>query len=664
MIRRRLAPGALAALLVTVAFAAAGCSSSDERARDARVPATTASAADPPASGAPTATPTTTVEAPTPPVDPSAVLATADARCEATSGAFMVASPERPDAGRPLRIVAITPGAHPTGIVARAPDGSAHVLGATPRHGPPPSVAATIAAPGAGRWRLVAHRGDAVLACHEVEVAPERVRVDPIERSQGAWRATRAWSRAEEDLFATWVEALFDAPVDGELSVASLHAITQDPARNLLHDHLGLREDEPPPRGLRLDPDCADLPYFLRAYFAWKRALPFGFSRCSRGGQGQPPRCLERSGHTDLGDLEEPPRERVRRMEAFLRRRLKDTVHSGTGRTEANSDETDYYPIDLADQTLRPGTIYADPYGHILVIAKRVPPANGDAGLLFAVDGQPDGTVARKRFWRGNFLFAEGDPAFGSPGFKRHRPVRLRGGEVRGFTNAQIDASPEWGDFGTEQDDGDVTRFYDRMDEIISPDPLDPARALRAAVDALEEQLRARVKSVQNGEDHVARHRAAIDMPRGAAIFETTGDWENFSTPARDLRILVAIDVVRGVPGEVARRPHRFVLPPGTDAAAARRELEALLATELGRRAVSYTRSDGRPQRLTLAEVVARAEALEVAYNPNDCAEVRWGAPEGSDERASCTRRASSAQQRLMDRHRDWFRERRRPPRP
>ena len=35
-----------------------------------------------------------------------------------------------------------------------------------------------------------------------------------------------------------------------------------------------------------LRPDCADLPYFLRAYFAFKMGLPFGFSKCSRGGGG------------------------------------------------------------------------------------------------------------------------------------------------------------------------------------------------------------------------------------------------------------------------------------------------------------------------------------------------------------------------------------------
>ncbi len=44
-------------------------------------------------------------------------------------------------------------------------------------------------------------------------------------------------------------------------------------------------------------------------------------------------------------------------------------------------------------------------------------------------------------------------------------------------------------------------------------------------------------------------------MPDGAAIFETTGAWEDFATPSRDLRLLIAIDVVRGYPDRVARRP-------------------------------------------------------------------------------------------------------------
>ena len=40
-------------------------------------------------------------------------------------------------------------------------------------------------------------------------------------------------------------------------------------------------------------------------------------------------------------------------------------------------------------------------------------------------------------------------------------------------------------------------------------------------------------------------------MPDGPSIFETTGAWEDFATPARDLRLLIAMDVVRSFPDRV-----------------------------------------------------------------------------------------------------------------
>src|SRR5690606_9487517 len=49
-----------------------------------------------------------------------------------------------------------------------------------------------------------------------------------------------------------------------------------------------LREDS---INLYIRPDCADLPYFLRAYFAFKMGLPYGYAKCTRGGGGNPPRC-------------------------------------------------------------------------------------------------------------------------------------------------------------------------------------------------------------------------------------------------------------------------------------------------------------------------------------------------------------------------------------
>jgi hypothetical protein len=77
---------------------------------------------------------------------------------------------------------------------------------------------------------------------------------------------------------------------------------------------------------------------------------------------------------------------------------------------------------------------------------------------------------------------------------------------------------------------------------------------------------------------------------------------------------------------------------------------------------ITYTRSDGRPQTLAIRDVLDRREALEMAYNPNDCAEVRWGAPEASEEISGCRRRAPASQLEKMRVLRHWFHERRRPP--
>ena len=61
--------------------------------------------------------------------------------------------------------------------------------------------------------------------------------------------------------------------------------------------------------------------------------------------------------------------------------------------------------------------------------------------------------------------------------------------------------------------------------------------------------------------------------------------------------------------------------------------------------------------------MIDRAADLEMAYNPNDCVELRWGAPAKSEEASTCKRSAPSAQRAKMTKYRAWFSERRRPPR-
>jgi hypothetical protein len=297
------------------------------------------------------------------------------------------------------------------------------------------------------------------------------------------------------------------------------------------------------------------------------------------------------------------------------------------------------------------------------MIVRRVPQSDGAAGVILAVDGQPDGTVARKRFWRGNFLFAQ-DPALGSPGFKRFRPiVRDKNGSLRRLTNDEIAKNPQYGDISLDQSRLETEEFYDRMDDVMSPEPLEPLRAMKEAITALEEQVMVRVTSVENGRKFQNSGRGEANMPDGAAIFETIGAWEDFSTPSRDLRLLIAIDVVRGFPDRVARRLERYAMPKEKSNADVKAELQSVLASELPARKISYPRSDGSSWTLTLKDVADRAVDFEMAYNPNDCVELRWGALDKSDEASTCKRHAPSAQRAKMLKYRTWLHERRRPPR-
>jgi hypothetical protein len=171
--------------------------------------------------------------------------------------------------------------------------------------------------------------------------------------------------------------------------------------------------------------------------------------------------------------------------------------------------------------------------------------------------------------------------------------------------------------------------------------------------------VKTRVTSVENGRKYQEKKPGEILMPNGPSIFQTSGAWEDYSTPARDFRLLIAIDVVRGFPDRVVRRAARFTMPSGKSAESVKSELQGVLASELASRKIAYIRSDGSQWTLSLKDVLDRMAAFEMAYNPNDCAELRWAAAENSDEAATCKRRAPQAQKAKMSSdYRTWFRER------
>ena len=107
-------------------------------------------------------------------------------------------------------------------------------------------------------------------------------------------------------------------------------------------------------------------------------------------------------------------------------------------------------------------------------------------------------------------------------------------------------------------------------------------------------------------------------------------------------------DRVAPIGNAVFSRPERYAMPKDKSAAAVKAELDGVLASELAARKFIYTRSDGSQWTLALKDMIDRMTQLEMAYNVNDCVELRWGAPDKSEEAATCKRRAPSAQRVKM----------------
>ncbi|WP_298260411.1 hypothetical protein [Bradyrhizobium sp.] len=632
-------------------------------------------------------------------------ISPAAAASDACADVTVLPAPFSPWTGAALRVMVIAgkPLAGTLSLI--APDGSVAARSADRHEGPPFSWFAEVAHPAAGSWRATLEGTPAGCAPVSRDITVAARRPEPFRIPAGMiWPTRNNWNSTSEALFSAWIEKLFDAPPDEDLNWKVWYEVLRDPKRNFLSNYLGRNEDVTQ-TGLR--PDCADFVYFLRAYFAFKMGLPFGYSSCSRGGGGRPPRCgewfdvehpevtrpppppdqvaaaqaaeapppppppartsslLRLFGQSDapaeqpaaaLSAMPPPPKPQRPTNFAQYLRDVGDVVH--TGAVRAGDDRADFYTVPLTREALRPGTVYADPYGHVLMLVRRVPEVKGTPGVFLAVDAEPDGSITRKRFWRGNFLFVH-EPALGTPGFKHFRPIlRDKNGPLHRPSNAEINRNPQFADFSAEQSQMPAEDFYDRMDDVMSPEPLDPVRAMEDAIASLSEQIRTRVTAVENGRKFQIKQRGDTSMPEGASIFQASGAWEDFSTPARDLRLLIAIDVVRNFPARFARRADRYALPPGKSVTEVKNELQAALASELASRKVTYTRSDGSQWTLSVKDVVDRATDLEMAYNPNDCVELRWGAAENSDEASTCRRHAPRAQRTRMSNYRPWFRDR------
>ena len=211
------------------------------------------------------------------------------ATCPEVADLTILSSPMAPWKGAPLRIMVATEKPVEGTLSLTAPDGSVAATSPDRHGGEPYSWFAEVATPATGTWHATLASDGCAPVAREVVVSAQKPQ-SPQTPAGRIWQVRGSWNSTMELLFSAWIEKLFDAPPDQDLSWKAWHEVLKDQSRNFLFNYLGRNEDNVT---VSLRPDCADFVYFLRAYFAFKMGLPFGYSNCSRGTGGKPPKCYQ-----------------------------------------------------------------------------------------------------------------------------------------------------------------------------------------------------------------------------------------------------------------------------------------------------------------------------------------------------------------------------------
>jgi hypothetical protein len=421
------------------------------------------------------------------------------------------------------------------------------------------------------------------------------------------WPAINQWSDEFEQEYSAFVARLGRGVA--ERRCGRMDRCLRNPEFNTLYEaHTDAN--------LYLSVDCADLPYVLRAYFSFKRKLPFGYTFWVDGSPsraGKDPRYMV---GIVPGDVRNWWRHRTFRS---LLRDMGSWVHSGMYRVSARREGGDFYTVSLNRQSVRPGTTFYDPNGHVLVVTSVEPD-----GSVFMIDGHPDGSLTSKRF---GAAFVAGTYDLGG-GFKNFRPVTLVNNQVTIARNASC---PHW----------DAAQQYTRAGFIVNNEPAtysefvrdrladpaaqqDPVHEVRAQIQALCGDVTDRVDAV-NVALAANLHQRSHPNELPSNIYGTDGDWETFSTPSRDARMKAAFRELAHTIQLTLRRDSALLEP-----------VRAAWREEVARPACQYSYTNSRGATVSVSFEAVLDRLFTLSFDPYHCPELRWGAPEGSPERSTC----------------------------
>jgi hypothetical protein len=456
------------------------------------------------------------------------------------------------------------------------------------------------------------------------------------------------WTAADERGYGEFITAI------GESGCRTVDSCLKNPANPF-------RASDP--AGAVFESDCADLPYVLRFYYAWKRGLPFSYvSDVSPRGRARDMRYSPR------GNQVEGRRDVLSGDNALaVLSRIRDAVSSATYRIHPALENpiNDLYSPAIRPGAIRPGTVIYDPNGHLAVIYR----IESDGRLRY-IDAHPDNSLTRGTY---DLRFVRASPGMGA-GFKNWRLQKLVGygrqngvlvgGHVLTAMNSIIPDFSLTQFFGTgaRPDDSDWRSggfvlngqrmdYYDYVRASLGGGSLrfDPVHEMGEMVASNCADLGYRADAVT-----LSLQAGLQNQPQPSRlplnIYGTEGDWETYSTPSRDARLKTAFKEVRDNAQRFLtlwRARDSRVTYQGTDLAG---DMLAAYDRAAGQCSIGYTRSDGAAVRLTYEE--ARRRLFRLSFDPYHCVELRWGA--AGNEAASCRdgalkRRWYDAEQKLRN---------------
>ncbi len=418
------------------------------------------------------------------------------------------------------------------------------------------------------------------------------------------------------------------------------------------------------PAGLNYFADCADLPYYLRSYFAWKNGLPMSVisavkAKPAPSTDTNPSNDVRYSSSgnyvtTRYDVLPKIVNGKIQLQNALsiLNNTIPDYTYSASYRMSGMTDETlwsDFYPAALTREAIRPGTVIYDPNGHVAIVYRVA-----DDGRIFYIDAHPDNSLTRGMF---TSKFVRSKPGQGA-GFKNFRPLKMvnakkdaatgmyYGGQLVATSNANLPLYGTEQFYGTAPDaggawskgkfniNGQSVNFYDytRMKLMKGEIKIDPLTDMEQLTDDICVSLKDRVDAVE------AARTAKIDIKPHPArlpenIYGTSGEWEEYSSPSRDARLKVAFqDLLTQTKANVDaynKRDPSIVYNGGNLG----NDLLQVYAERAKACTFSYKTTSGQTVMMNLE--AARLRLWDMSFDPYHCIELRWGA-RNPQELASC----------------------------